>query len=168
MRETIVGRDEQCELVTAQSERPLSIELVLLAILRQGQEPVSARDLQREPGPGLWVFGTPSGDEIVIVHVSGDSGEWFYLRSKTIADREVDGVVAMPHIEGTSVGLDVADSGGNQQVRVGIAVAVRVCRQIVLEKKIADLDVLCDGFAVVARHAGREVLGRFYSSGGGL
>src|ERR1700687_5964634 len=142
VREAVVAGSEQCELMPANSKRSFSIDLVLLAILRQSQKTVSAGDLQPYPGTGLRVRRTPSRYEGVVVHVSADFGERFESRPKTISNRKVHRVISVPHVEGAGVGRDIPDCRWNQQVWVGIAIAMSVRRQVVLKQKVADLDVL--------------------------
>src|SRR6266853_5319211 len=168
VRETVVAGSEQCELMTANSKRSFSIDLVLLAILRQSEKTVSPGDLQPHPGTGLRVRRTPSGYEVVVVHVSTEFGEWFESRPKTISHRKVHRVISVAHVEGAGVGRDILDFRGNQQVGVGIAVAMSVRRQVVLQQKVADLDVLRNRLPMITRHPGGKVLWRLHASRRGL
>src|SRR5579872_7036355 len=164
VRETVVAGSEERELMTAQGKRSFSIDLVLLAMLGESQQAVSTGNLHRQPRAGLRICRTPSGYEVVIVQVSGEFRERFESRTKPISDRKILRVISVPHIESAGVGRDISDSRWNQQVRIGIAIAMGIRRQIVLKQKITDLDVLCNRLAVVACDSGGEVLRRFYAA----
>src|SRR5260370_25818370 len=129
VRETVVAGSEQCELMTANSKRSFSIDLVLLAILRQSEKTVSPGDLQPHPGTGLRVRRTPSGYEVVVVHVSTEFGEWFESRPKTISHRKVHPVISVPHVDGAAAGRDIPYFHGNQPLGVAITVAMNVRSQ---------------------------------------
>ena len=77
-------------------------------------------------------------------------------------------MVAFPHIECAAIRLHAFDDGRDHDVRVGIAVAVRVGAQIVGHQEAADLDELRDGLAVIAGHARSEILRRLDAARCGL
>ena len=74
----------------------------------------------------------------------------------------------MPDVECTGVGFHIVDRSRNEQVGVGIAIAVGVRGKIVGEQEIANSDVLRDRLPVIAGHAGREILWSFHSTGSRL
>ena len=67
-------------------------------------------------------------------------------------------MVAFADVEGAAIHGDGFDDGRDQKIRVGVAVAVRVGRQVIRIEKIADLIELRDGFAMIARYTRREIL----------
>jgi hypothetical protein len=70
-------------------------------------------------------------------------------------------MIAFTHIEGSAIRSDGLDQGGNDDVRVGIAVAMGVGRKVIRGKIAADLPEGGDRFAAVARDSGSEVLRGF-------
>jgi hypothetical protein len=91
------------------------------------------------------------------------------------SEREIDvalvagqSVVAFSHVEGAAVGLYVLDDHRHHDVRVGIAIAVRVGAEIVRDEIGTDLKEGGDRLTVVAGDSGREILGRLDASGGGF
>src|SRR5260370_20415387 len=108
VRETVVAGSEQCELMTANSKRSFSIDLVLLAILRQSEKTVSPGDLQPHPGTGLRVRRTPSGYEVVVVHVSTEFCEWFESRANTIIHLNAHPVISAAHLADAGDARDIS------------------------------------------------------------
>ena len=96
--------------------------------------------------------------------VANGSRRW----SKAIDGGQVHRVVAFPHIECAAIGLHAFDDGGDHDVGVGIAVAVRVGAQVVGQQKAAHLDEMRDGLAVVSGHARRKILRRLDAARCGL
>ena len=99
-----------------------------------------------------------------IAVVASELEEAVETRTRRIRRGDVDGIVAFAHVEGGAVHVDRANGQRNQEVRVGIAVAVSVGRKVVGIKEVADLEILRDRLAVVARNSGREVLRRLDAS----
>src|SRR5208283_3034020 len=154
--------------MVAEIELALAIELVLLAVLKPLQEAVAERCLGRDPGVGLRVRGIPASHEVGVVVVARELEETADALARNVSRGEIDGVVAFANVEGSAIDGDGFDDWRDEKVRIGIAVAVSVGREVVGIEEIADLKELGDGLAVVAGNTRRKVLRRFDSSGGGL
>ena len=85
-----------------------------------------------------------------------------------IGGGQIDGVIALAHVERAAVDSDAVDGQRNQRIRIGVAVTVRVGGQIVGIQKVADLEVLRNGLAMVAGDSGSEILRRLDASRGGF
>lgn len=85
--------------------------------------------------------------------------------SPSFARREIDRVIAFARIKRPTIDGHAFNRGGDQQIRIGVAVAVSVGWQIIGEKKIADVEELRDGLAVISSHTGRGILRRLDSPG---
>jgi len=90
------------------------------------------------------------------------------LRAQAVSGCQVQRVIALQHIEGAAIGRYTAQHSGNVDIRVGIAIAVGVGREVVCNQIVAHRDVLGDGFAVVSSHAGRKILRCLDAAGCGL
>src|ERR1039458_3397340 len=80
--------------------------------------------------------------------------------------REIDRVVPLTHVERAGINLHSAECRGNDDVGVGVAVAVSVGGKIIGKKEIPNLQILADGFAVIASHAGGKILRRLDTARG--
>src|SRR5271167_4466406 len=141
----------------AEIELAQSIQLVLLAVLQALEEAVAERQLGRDPGVGLRILGTPASHHIRVAIISGELEEAADALSRNVSGSEIDGVVAFADVEGAAIDGDGFNDGRNQEVWVGVAVAVCVSRQVVRVEEVANLKELRDGLAVVAGNAGREI-----------
>ena len=88
--------------------------------------------------------------------------------SWNVGGGEIDRVVAFAHIEGAAIDGDSFNDGRDEEVGIGIAIAVSIGGKVVRVEKVADLEELRDGLAVIAGYARREVLRSFDSAGGGF
>src|SRR5215469_12452074 len=70
-------------------------------------------------------------------------------------------MIAFEHIEGSTVGSDATKCGSYIDIRIGIAVAVGVCGEIVGNEIGSDRDVLSDRFPMVPGYARDEILWSF-------
>src|ERR1700735_1110335 len=77
-------------------------------------------------------------------------------------------MVSFPTIERPAINLDAFENLRNKYVRIGIAIAMGIGRQIVRHEIAAHGDVLRNGFAVISRNPRRKVLWRFDPAGGGF
>jgi hypothetical protein len=77
-------------------------------------------------------------------------------------------MVSFPNIERSAINLDAFQNLRNKYIRIGIAVAMGIGRQIVRHEIAAHADVLRNGFAVISRNTRRKVLWRFDPAGGGF
>src|SRR5271166_135267 len=125
--------------MTAKVELAQSVQLVLLAMLQALQEAVAERYFGRDPGIGLRVAGIPAGHEVGIAIVSGELQKGGSALSRHIRGREIDGVVALAHVEGAAIDGDGFNDGRNQEVGISVAVAVGVGGKIVRVEIAADL-----------------------------
>jgi len=66
-------------------------------------------------------------------------------------------VITFAHVESSAIGFDGSDAVGDQDVGIGVAIAVSVGGEIVGEKKIADLKKLTDGLAVISATPERNI-----------
>src|SRR5258708_19673990 len=71
---------------------------------------------------------------------------------------EICGVISFAHIESASVRLHALDRRRHQDIRVGISVAVGVCRKVIWEQIASYLDVLRNRFAVISSYTRRKIL----------
>ena len=69
-------------------------------------------------------------------------------------------MIALAHVERAAIHLNALDHIRDINVRVGVAIAVGIRRQVVGHQVAAHLDVLRDRLAVVARYARRKILRR--------
>ena len=78
--------------------------------------------------------------------------------ANAVVHRQVDGMIAITRIEGRVVDAHASNDAGNDDVRVGIAIAVSIGGEIVLKEKAADLKKLGYRFAMVAGNARSKIL----------
>ncbi len=84
---------------------------------------------------------------------------------QAVGRSQIDGVIAFANIECSAVDLHAFDHFGDKYIGIGIAVAVRIRRQIVGHEVGADGEVLGDGFPVISGNAGGKILRCFYAAG---
>src|SRR5271165_2030599 len=154
--------------MVAEIELAQSIELVLPAMLQALEESVAERQLCREPRIGVRVFGVPPGHEVEVAIISGELHKAGSSPSGNVRSRQVNGVIAFADIEGPAIYGNCFDNWRDQEIGIGIAVAMGVGRKVVWVEKVADLKELSDRLPVIAGNTWREVLRRFYSSRGSL
>ncbi len=77
-------------------------------------------------------------------------------------------MISFAHVEGAPVYLNAFDDVCDIDVRIGIAITMRIRRKVVGHKVGADLDELGDGFTVIAGDSRCEILRSFYAARGGL
>ena len=81
---------------------------------------------------------------------------------------QVQGVVAFANIEGAAIHLDALDDAGDEDIGVGVAVAMGVGGEVIGQEVFAHLEKLGDGLAVISGHTGCEILRRLDAAGGRL
>ncbi len=81
---------------------------------------------------------------------------------------QVDRVIPFQHVKGAAIDLNAIDHLRNENVDIGITVAVRVGGEIVRGQISAYAKILRDRFAVISGHAGNEILRRLDSAGSRL
>ena len=69
-------------------------------------------------------------------------------------------MIALAHVEGAAVHLHAINHVGDEDIGVGVAVAVRICREVVGNQVAAHLDVHGNRLAVVAGYSGGKILRR--------
>src|SRR5580700_6917073 len=98
------------------------------------EETVAIRDFRAYPELVGGIRRTPSGNQVQIAIVAGQP----QYRLQSVTQSKDNGgvlrVIAFPYIEGSAVRLNIVDSDGNNDVRVSVAVPVRVRGQVVLEE----------------------------------
>ena len=151
VREAVVAGAEQGQLMTAQIELAKSVQLVLLAMFQAIEESVAERDLAGNPRVGLRIAGTPAADQVRIAIVSRELEKAIEALPGNVGGSEIDRVVSLANIECAAVHRDAFDRQRNQDIRIGVTVAVSVGGQIVGIQKVADLEKL----ARWARHGRR-------------
>src|SRR5690242_19488078 len=137
LRLAIVSEEERGEPVRTEIPSLQRMDLVLLAMFEHIEETVAEGRLHRKP--------LPSRAQVDVPVVRRKRGERFETGSNRINGRQVYRVVAFPDIECAAIRLDAFDDGGDDDVWVRIAVAVRVGAEIVGDQETADLDELRDG-----------------------
>ena len=103
----------------------------------------------------------PSGDEIDVAIVKGELREGVEAAARDVGRGEVDGVIPFPHVERAAIDGDGFDDRRDEEIGIGVAVAVGVGGEIVGIEKIADLIELSDGLAVISGDARGEILRSF-------
>ena len=161
--EAVVADGEQRQIVISEREQAIGIEFVLLAMFEPIQESIAVRSLQHDPGMRISGWA-PAADGVDIAVVAGYGQERLQLRAEIIGGGKILGVVSLADVEGAAIGLHAFDCRGNQNVRIGIAVAVGVGREIIGNQIAANLHVLSDWFAVISGDARSKILRRFYSA----
>ena len=136
----------------------------MLALFRTGEKAVAERRFESDPGVPLRVAGAPAGGQIAVAAIAAGLNKGRQASLHGIAEGEIDGVVAVAGIEGGAIDEHAADGLRNDDIGIGIPVAVGVGGEIVVEEKAVDVKELGDRFAVVACDSGREVLGRLDAS----
>src|SRR5580704_7715629 len=106
------------------------------------EKAVAVGSLCQKPGMGV---RTETGNKVKISIVSGKGKEGIKLSAQSVRCRKILRMVAFAHIERAPVYLNATDDLGNKNVRVGVAVAMGIGRQIVGNEIAADLDVRGDG-----------------------
>ena len=163
--EPVVSDSVHRQIVFAEREYLGGVHFVLLSMLQPFQEAVPIGQFKAHPGFVRGVSGAPASHQIDVPIVHGESQHRLQAIAETERDGGVHGIVALAHIESRPVGLHVFDGDGDDYIRIRIAVAVRVGWKIVRIQVSADLKEHGDRLAVIARHAGGEVLGRLYATG---
>src|SRR5437879_312637 len=130
-RRSVIAGSKQCQLMATDGKGVLTIDLVLAAMLGQVEEAIAACDLESEPCTDVWILRTPASHQIKVAAVPGEFCERFQAWSKSIGYRKVHGVVAVTYVECSRVGLNAADESGDQEIGVGIAIAVGIGGEIV-------------------------------------
>src|SRR5271165_5214713 len=77
-------------------------------------------------------------------------------------------MISLANVVGSAVHLHVFQNLRNKNIGVGVAIAVRVCRQVVGHQVGAHGDVLGDRFTMIAGYSRGKVLWSFYSAGSGF
>ena len=75
---------------------------------------------------------------------------------KLINNREIFSVISFTHVECAAIGLHAFQNARDQDVGVGIIVAMRMGRQIVRNQIGSDLDVLGNRLSMISRHSRRN------------
>ena len=83
-----------------------------------------------------------------------------------VCRRKIHRVSALAHIKCAAIDRDRFDRRGNQKIGIAITVTMSVSGKIVRKQKIADLEKLPNGLAMVASHSGCEILRSLYAAGG--
>jgi len=154
--------------VLAEFELAVAVEFVLLAMLETFEEAVAVGGFGGEESVRVGIFGGPAGDQVDVAIIAGELEEGVEALARDVGGGEVDGVITFADVEGTTIDGDGFDGGRNQKIGIGIAVAVSVGGEIVGKKKIAYLEKLGDGFAVIAGYTGSEILRSFDTAGSGF
>ena len=168
VREAVVADAEESKFVAAEIEGAKSVDLVLLAMLEAFEIAVAVRRFDGDKGVCAGIARTPTSNKIDVAIVEGELRECVEAAARNVGGGEIDRVIPFPHIEGAAIDGDGFDDRRNQEIRIGVTVAVRVCRQIVGIEEIADLIELGDGLAVIAGDTGREILRRLDAAGRGF
>ena len=166
--ETVVGEAVESEFVAREFELAITVELVLLAVFEAIEETVAEGGFGGEPGVGGGILRAPASGEIDIAVVTSELDEIAEALARNVSGGEIDGVVALADVEGATIDGDGIDDGGNQEIGIGVTVAVGVGGEIVGEEEIADLEELRDGFAVITGNAWSEILRGFDAAGSGF
>src|SRR5208282_1011044 len=77
-------------------------------------------------------------------------------------------MVPFAHIESAPIYLNAFNGLGNEDVRVRVAIPVRIGGEVVGNEVASDLDVGSNGFAMVSRNARCEILRSFDAAGRGF
>ena len=147
----------KCERMPARVNRAPAIELELLAMLQPVEEPVAIRALHRSP---RILRRAHARRRRQVARVARHREERRQMRAQSVDRSQVQRMIALAHVEGAAIHLHAFNCAGDENVRVGVAVAVRIRRQIIRQQVASHLDVLRDGLAVVASHSWRKILRR--------
>ena len=168
MRLAPVTNREKRNLVPARIKDAQRIPLVLLPVLQPFHQAIAVIGLHSHPLLLCGIRGRKSGRQIRVAIVAGESEEPAQLRARIICGRQVQRMIALQHIESAAVCRHAAQHAGDVDIRVGVAVAMRVGGKVVGHQIAAHRDVLRNRFAVVAGHAGHKILRRLDAAGCGL
>jgi len=134
------------------------IPLELLAVLEPLHQTVAVVRVHSQPLSFRGIGRRESGGKIRIAIVAGKGEKAIQLRAQAVGRGQVESVVAFEHVECAAVGGYAAERSGDVDIRVGVSIAVRVGREIIRDEVAAHGDVLGNGFAVIAGHAGNKIL----------
>src|SRR6202041_2927585 len=128
------------------------------------KESIPEGSLHREPRIRLGIRRAPACHDIRIPIVTRHLDEAIEVFPWDVGRCEIDRVVSLPNIEGSSVHCDGFNRRRNEKIRISIAVSVRISGQVVWIEKVPDLKVLADRLSMIPGNAGSKILRRFYSS----
>src|SRR5271169_6469988 len=116
--------------MTAKVELTKPVQLVLLAVFQSIEKAVAKGDLGGDPRIGLGIAGAPATDQVGIAVISRELEKAVEALPGDVRSGEIDGVVALAHVERTAVDGDAVDGQRDESVGIGVAVAVRVGGQV--------------------------------------
>src|ERR1700690_1214477 len=125
---TVVSNPEQRQPVRPNVKDAFTVELVLLTMLEPVKKSVSVGGLEGNPGFGTW---TETRDKIGIPIVPGRGQERLKARAQSVGRSEVHRMISLADVESAPINLHALEGCGNQQVRVGVAIAMGIRRKIV-------------------------------------
>src|SRR5215469_2019463 len=99
---------------------PVTVQLVLLAVLRPLQKSVPVTRFESDPAKSIRVCGTPSRHHIDILEIPGELEEGFQARLRSVSDRQIHSVITFTDIEAPSVLLNCANTFWDQEVGIRI------------------------------------------------
>src|ERR1700722_11785098 len=154
--------------MVSESKNSRGVYFVLLTMLQSIEKSVSIRCLQCDPPAGRGIRWTETCNHIDVPVIRGYGDKRVYLRMKMVSCSQVERVVPLQHVKGAPIDLNAIDRLRNENVDIGITVAVRVGGEIVRGQISANAKILRDRFAVISGHAGNEILRRLDSAGSRL
>ncbi len=160
-----IGNAKQRQRVIASVKDASTIEFELLAMFQPIEEAVAERAFHRGPGT---CGGAHARRQCRVPVVGRQRNKRIQIRPQSVNRGKVQCVIAFAHVERAAVDLHALDDIGDIYVRIGIAVTVRIRRQVVRHQVRAHLNILRDRLAVIARHARRKILRRFDTARRGL
>src|SRR5262252_3839004 len=83
-RGAVITCQEQSEMMTIEHEHLFCVELVLLAILREGEETVAARNLQTRPRIPTGISQAPSANQVIVAPVACELQKWLQAWSEAV------------------------------------------------------------------------------------
>src|SRR6516165_8433492 len=137
-----------------------TIDLVLRAALGRLEKTIAVCRVQGDPSASLRASRTPANHYIDIVGIARYVDEGLQPRPESVRHAQVYRVIPFANVKCPAIRLDVLDSRRNEYIGICVAVSVGIRSEVIRDKKAPHLKKLRDGLAMVAGHAGREILGR--------
>src|SRR5208283_1608377 len=94
IREPVVARAEQGQLMAAQIELAKSVQLILLTVFQPLKKSIAKRHLARNPRVRLQIAGAPAADEIGIAIIPRELEEAVESLPGNVGGGQIDGVVS--------------------------------------------------------------------------
>src|SRR5215471_13657675 len=139
-RGAVITSQEKSEVMTIERKYLLRVKLVLLAIFRESKKSIATRNLQARPGIVAPTLQIPSANQVIVAAIAGELHNWLQAWPEAVGDRQIHRMIAVPHIISARIGFDIAYARSDQQVGICITIAMRICREIIGKKKIANPD----------------------------